>query len=69
MTATAPTATTPVPTVRQPSARRGARATRAPLLPGLMIVVTQLPFVATLVISFFDWNALIQGPPLHRPRQ
>jgi sorbitol/mannitol transport system permease protein len=23
-----------------------------------MIVVTQLPFVATLVISFFDWNAL-----------
>jgi sorbitol/mannitol transport system permease protein len=23
-----------------------------------MIVVTQLPFVATVVISFFDWNAL-----------
>jgi sorbitol/mannitol transport system permease protein len=23
-----------------------------------MIVVTQLPFVATLVISFYDWNAL-----------
>lgn len=23
-----------------------------------MIAVTQLPFVATLVISFFDWNAL-----------
>ena len=22
-----------------------------------MIVVTQLPFVATLVISFFDWNS------------
>jgi sorbitol/mannitol transport system permease protein len=37
-----------------------AWATRAPLLPALifMIVVTQLPFVATLVISFFDWNAL-----------
>lgn len=23
-----------------------------------MIAVTQLPFVATLVISFFDWNSL-----------
>ncbi|WP_240503040.1 carbohydrate ABC transporter permease, partial [Streptomyces prasinopilosus] len=35
-------------------------ATRAPLLPALifMIAVTQLPFVATLVISFFDWNSL-----------
>src|SRR3712207_1279200 len=34
-------------------------ARRAPLLPALvfMIVVTQLPFVATLVISFMDWNA------------
>jgi sorbitol/mannitol transport system permease protein len=33
---------------------------RAPLLPGLifMIIVTQLPFVATLVISFLRWNAL-----------
>ncbi|MFC7530992.1 carbohydrate ABC transporter permease [Actinoplanes sp. GCM10030250] len=32
---------------------------RAPLLPALifMIVVTQLPFLATLVISFMDWNA------------
>jgi sorbitol/mannitol transport system permease protein len=37
-----------------------AWATRAPLLPALvfMIVVTQLPFVATLVLSFLDWNAL-----------
>ncbi|MGY1439342.1 carbohydrate ABC transporter permease [Streptomyces reniochalinae] len=37
-----------------------AWVTRAPLLPALvfMIVVTQLPFVATLVVSFFDWNAL-----------
>ncbi|MGY1632015.1 carbohydrate ABC transporter permease [Geodermatophilus sp. SYSU D01186] len=34
-------------------------ARRAPLLPALvfMIIVTQLPFVATLVISFMDWNA------------
>jgi sorbitol/mannitol transport system permease protein len=33
---------------------------RAPLLPGLvfLIIVTQLPFVATLVISFTRWNAL-----------
>jgi sorbitol/mannitol transport system permease protein len=32
---------------------------RAPLLPALIftIVVTQLPFVATLVISFMNWNA------------
>ena len=59
-TTTAPVATTPVPTVKQPPARLRAWATRAPLLPALifMVVVTQLPFVATLVISFFDWNAL-----------
>jgi polyol transport system permease protein len=32
---------------------------RAPLMPALvfMIIVTQLPFVATLVISFMNWNA------------
>ncbi|WSP95432.1 sugar ABC transporter permease [Streptomyces sp. NBC_01233] len=35
-------------------------ATRAPLLPALvfLIAVTQLPFVATLGISAFDWNSL-----------
>ena len=35
-------------------------ARRAPLLPALifMFVITQLPFVATLVISFVQWNAL-----------
>ncbi|MEW1683492.1 sugar ABC transporter permease [Streptomyces sp. NPDC093594] len=45
---------------RRSSARLRAWATRAPLLPALifMIVVTQLPFVATLVISFLDWNSL-----------
>jgi len=34
--------------------------TRGPLLPALvfMIIVTQLPFVATLVISFMNWNSL-----------
>ncbi|MFG1670374.1 carbohydrate ABC transporter permease [Streptomyces sp. Y7] len=59
-TTTAPVATTPVPATRPPSARLRAWATRAPLLPALifMIAVTQLPFVATLVISFFDWNSL-----------
>ncbi|MFJ3903977.1 carbohydrate ABC transporter permease [Streptomyces sp. NPDC090025] len=40
--------------------RAVAWATRAPLLPALvfLICVTQLPFVATLVISLFDWNSL-----------
>jgi sorbitol/mannitol transport system permease protein len=39
--------------------RTGDWARRAPLLPALvfMIVVTQLPFVVTLVVSFMDWNA------------
>jgi sorbitol/mannitol transport system permease protein len=39
--------------------RSGDWARRAPLMPALvfLIVVTQLPFVATLVISFMDWNA------------
>jgi sorbitol/mannitol transport system permease protein len=34
-------------------------ARRAPLMPALVfiIIVTQLPFVATLVISFMNWNA------------
>lgn len=62
MTATtaAPTAAPPVRTNPASSSRLRAWATRAPLLPALifMIAVTQLPFVATLVISFFDWNAL-----------
>lgn len=37
-----------------------AWATRAPLMPALvfLILVTQLPFVATLVISLFEWNSL-----------
>ena len=39
--------------------RGGAWIRRAPLLPALIftIVVTQLPFVATLVISTLDWNS------------
>ncbi len=37
---------------------------RAPLLPALifMIIVTQLPFVATLVISFMNWSAQPDAP-------
>jgi len=40
-------------------ARSAAWARRGPLLPALIftIVMTQLPFVATLVISFMNWNA------------
>lgn len=53
-------AAAPVRPATRPPNRMRAWATRAPLLPALifMILVTQLPFVATLVISFFDWNAL-----------
>jgi sorbitol/mannitol transport system permease protein len=45
---------------QQASPRRGGDwARRAPLLPALIftIILTQLPFVATLVISLMDWNA------------
>lgn len=64
MTATASTTTVAPTTARAPGPKAPGKlrawATRAPLLPALifMVVVTQLPFVATLVISFFDWNAL-----------
>jgi sorbitol/mannitol transport system permease protein len=39
--------------------RAAAWARRGPLLPALvfMILVTQLPFVVTLVVSFMNWNA------------
>lgn len=42
---------------------RGAWTRRAPLLPALvfLIVVTQLPFLGTLGISFMRWNALDPG--------
>ncbi|MEU1126279.1 sugar ABC transporter permease [Streptomyces sp. NPDC005899] len=47
-------------TTARPGTGPRAWATRAPLLPALvfLIAVTQLPFVATLVISLFDWNSL-----------
>ncbi|WP_326686445.1 MULTISPECIES: sugar ABC transporter permease [unclassified Streptomyces] len=56
----APDAGSPAPARKGPPGKLRAWVTRAPLLPALvfMIVVTQLPFVATLVISFFNWNAL-----------
>ncbi|HEX5525287.1 MAG TPA: sugar ABC transporter permease [Pedococcus sp.] len=39
--------------------KAGDWARRAPLLPALVFVIamTQLPFVATVVISFMNWNA------------
>lgn len=52
------------PSAPDPKAKARTRATRwarrAPLLPALifLIIVTQLPFVATLVISFMNWNSL-----------
>ncbi|MFD7165298.1 carbohydrate ABC transporter permease [Streptomyces violascens] len=62
---TAPSLARPARRVRHPAHRIGARprsawARRAPLLPALvfLVVVTQLPFVGTLVISFMRWNAL-----------
>jgi sorbitol/mannitol transport system permease protein len=43
--------------------RSAAWSRRAPLLPALvfMIIVTQLPFIATLVISTLDWNSFRPG--------
>lgn len=48
------------PSAPRPAARQlGDWARRAPLLPALvfLIIVTQLPFLGTLVIAFMDWNA------------
>jgi sorbitol/mannitol transport system permease protein len=51
--------TSPAPGGGAALRRAGDWARRAPLLPALifMIIVTQLPFVGTLVISFMNWNA------------
>jgi sorbitol/mannitol transport system permease protein len=45
---------------RPPSLQHARWLRRAPLLPALIftIIVTQLPFVLTLVYSFLDWNLL-----------
>lgn len=55
------TSATPVPerTFRQRWTNKQGWLRRAPLLPALVfvIVLTQLPFLATLVISLMDWTA------------
>ncbi len=58
-TARPPTTARPAP----PSRSRGRWRRRAPLLPALVftIVVTQVPFLATLVISSLNWNILHPG--------
>jgi sorbitol/mannitol transport system permease protein len=53
------------PPVRRPSvlSSRARWARRAPLLPALVftIVITQIPFLITLVISSLHWSALTPG--------
>jgi sorbitol/mannitol transport system permease protein len=63
-TATRQRAQDPGPTTRDTTPSKALRrsgdwARRAPLLPALIFVIlmTQLPFAATLVISFMNWNA------------
>jgi sorbitol/mannitol transport system permease protein len=50
---------------RRPAARttRGKWTRRGPLLPALIftIVVTQIPFLVTIAISFLNWNILQPG--------
>jgi len=62
-TLTAPPKTAPPPVHARKSSGIAKWRRRAPLLPALIftIVVTQLPFVATLIISTFQWNILKPG--------
>ncbi|MFG3288244.1 carbohydrate ABC transporter permease [Streptomyces sp. NPDC048179] len=62
-TLTAPPRTAPPPNRARTSAGSGKWKRRLPLLPALVftIVVTQLPFVATIVISTLRWNILKPG--------
>jgi sorbitol/mannitol transport system permease protein len=72
MSSIAPTAA-PAATLRRPTpaeqrserakARRAGWLRRAPLMPAMifMIVITQVPFLATLVFSTLNWNALEPG--------
>src|ERR687894_1087793 len=48
---------------RSTSLTQERRRRRGPLLPALIftIIVTQLPFLVTLVYSFFSWNLLRPG--------
>jgi len=63
----ATTATAPPAALRRrtpsPSLSRERRRRRGPLLPALIftIIVTQLPFLVTLIYSFFKWNLLRPG--------
>jgi sorbitol/mannitol transport system permease protein len=63
----ATTATAPPAVLRRRTPRTGLtqerRRRRAPLLPALIftIIVTQLPFLVTLVYSLFKWNLLRPG--------
>jgi sorbitol/mannitol transport system permease protein len=62
-TLTAPPKTAPPPIRPRTRSAVSKWRRRVPLLPALIftIVVTQLPFVATLVISTFQWNILKPG--------
>ena len=58
-TAPAPTPSAPGAAGRRALLRSGDWARRAPLLPALIVtvIVTQLPFLVTIVVSFVNWNA------------
>jgi sorbitol/mannitol transport system permease protein len=60
---TAPPKTAPPPVRPRVPTSMSKWRRRIPLLPALVftVVVTQLPFVATLVISTFQWNILKPG--------
>ncbi|UQS22528.1 sugar ABC transporter permease [Amycolatopsis thermalba] len=65
MTAVAPTVASGQGVDAKPANRKGASpwVRRAPLLPALLftIVVTQIPFVLTVVYSFQSWNLVRPG--------
>jgi sorbitol/mannitol transport system permease protein len=65
MTAVAPTVESGQKVEAKPERRKGtgAWARRAPLLPALLftIVVTQIPFILTVVYSFQSWNLVRPG--------
>ncbi|GAB3579506.1 sugar ABC transporter permease [Amycolatopsis endophytica] len=65
MTAVAPTVDSGQKVEAKPEKRKGtgAWARRAPLLPALLftIVVTQIPFILTVVYSFQSWNLVRPG--------
>lgn len=51
----------PAPPETRRSERKAGWARRLPLMPALvfLIVMTQLPFLATIIISFIRWNAFL----------